>query len=72
MEQNQVAQNIAANNLSSATYLLNFLIRLWTDMVDEEFKVLENAISPVISDSTDQVGGGGEGVWFQSHIGVTH
>ena len=55
MEQNQVAQAVAANNLSSATYLLNFLIHLWTDMVDEEFKVLENAISPIISDSMEQV-----------------
>ena len=55
MEQNQVAQAVAANNLSSATYLLNFLIRLWTDMVDEEFKVLENAISPIIGDSMEQV-----------------
>ncbi|KAK7506674.1 hypothetical protein BaRGS_00002149 [Batillaria attramentaria] len=54
VEQNQMAQAVSANNLSSGTYLLNFLIRLWTDMTDDEFKVLENSISPVISDSTEQ------------------
>ncbi|KAL8618805.1 hypothetical protein ACOMHN_000233 [Nucella lapillus] len=54
VEQNQLAQAVAANNLSSATYLLNLLICLWTDMVDEEFRVLENAISPYISDGSLQ------------------
>lgn len=54
VEQNQLAQAVAGNNLSSATYLLNFLVRLWTDMTDAEFKVLENSISPVVSDSTEQ------------------
>lgn len=54
VEQNQMAQVVAANNLSSGTYLLNLLIRLWTDMTEEEFKVQENAVSPVVSDSADQ------------------
>ncbi|KAK7112873.1 protein PTHB1-like isoform X2 [Littorina saxatilis] len=54
VEQNQMAEAVAANNLSCGTYLLNFLIRLWTDMTDEEFKVLENAVSPVVSESAEQ------------------
>ena len=55
LEEIYKAQTVAANNLSSATYLLNFLICLWTDMSEEESKLLEGAISPVVYNGTDQV-----------------
>lgn len=50
-----MSQAVAANNLSSATYLLNLLIRLWLNLSNEEFAVLETTISPVVSDSAEQV-----------------
>lgn len=56
MEENSQAERLAANNLSSATYLLNILLKLWLDMSDEEFKVLEATLSPIVSSSEDQVG----------------
>lgn len=50
-----LAQQKAANNLSSGTYLLNFLLRLWADMTDEEVKILNSTLSPVVSSCDDQV-----------------
>ena len=46
---------VAALNLSSATALFTYLIKLWTSMSEEEYKVLLNCVSPVVSSSTDQV-----------------
>lgn len=46
---------VAALNLSSATSLFTYLIKLWTSMSEEEYKVLLNCVSPVVSSSTDQV-----------------
>uniref|UniRef100_A0A2C9K7V7 PTHB1 N-terminal domain-containing protein n=1 Tax=Biomphalaria glabrata TaxID=6526 RepID=A0A2C9K7V7_BIOGL len=54
VEENSQAERLAANNLSSATYLLNILLKLWLDMSDEEFKVLEATLSPIVSSSEDQ------------------
>ncbi|XP_071103490.1 protein PTHB1-like [Haliotis cracherodii] len=54
VEENRRAQEVAATNLSSATHLLNFLIKIWTDMTDDEFQVLESAVSPIVNDSEQQ------------------
>ncbi|XP_031552881.1 protein PTHB1-like [Actinia tenebrosa] len=40
--------------LSCATRLINFLIKLWTNMSDKEFEVLETVMSPIVSQTEDQ------------------
>ena len=50
-----MAEMVAGNNLSSGTYLLNFLLKLWVDMSDDEFKVLESTLSPIVNTSEEQV-----------------
>ncbi|XP_041374621.1 protein PTHB1-like [Gigantopelta aegis] len=54
VEDNSNAQQVAANNLSSGTYLVNLLIKLWMDLTDEEFRVLESTLSPIVNDSDQQ------------------
>ncbi|KAH9495744.1 Protein PTHB1 [Bulinus truncatus] len=54
VEENSHAERLAANNLSSATYLLNLLLKLWLDMSDTEFNVLESTLSPIVISSEDQ------------------
>ncbi|XP_068751344.1 protein PTHB1-like isoform X1 [Montipora capricornis] len=44
----------AASNLSCGTRLVNFLIKLWTNMSDKDFEVLQSALSPEVSESEDQ------------------
>lgn len=57
IEGNTAEQELAANSLSCATRLLNFLIRLWypDDMTDEEFDTLNTVLSPTVSISEHQV-----------------
>ena len=55
VDENSMAEMVAGNNLSSGTYLLNFLLKLWVDMADDEFKVLEATLSPVVNISEEQV-----------------
>jgi hypothetical protein len=50
-----MSQEIAACSLSSATHLFNFLIKVWTNMSDEEYKVLLSTITPIVTDSLDNV-----------------
>ncbi|GFO18472.1 protein pthb1-like isoform x1 [Plakobranchus ocellatus] len=54
VDENSVAEMVSANNLSSGTYLLNLLLKLWVDMVEEEFRVLETTLSPVVNASEEQ------------------
>lgn len=56
IEGNTAEQELAANSLSCATRLLNFLIRLWypDDMTDEEFDTLNTVLSPTVSISEHQ------------------
>ncbi|KAL5005570.1 hypothetical protein ScPMuIL_016728 [Solemya velum] len=54
VEENNECEAIAANSLSSGIQLFNHILRLWTNMSDEEFKVLQNSISPIVSDSMEQ------------------
>ncbi|CAC5377885.1 BBS9 [Mytilus coruscus] len=53
IEDNKTSQEIAACGLSSGTHLFNYIIKLWTNMSDEEYKVLLNTITPVVTDSLD-------------------
>ncbi|ESO84549.1 hypothetical protein LOTGIDRAFT_222053 [Lottia gigantea] len=55
IEDNDHAQNVTSNNLSSGTYLLNYLIKLWLDLSEEEFNILTAAITPRVNDN-DQHG----------------
>ncbi|XP_064646409.1 protein PTHB1-like [Lineus longissimus] len=43
-----------SSSLSAATYLLNLLILLWTNMSDKEFYVLQSSLCPQVNDSEDQ------------------
>lgn len=54
IEENNQSQEVAALSLSSATSLFNYLIKLWTNMSEEEYKVLQQCVSPVVSSSTEQ------------------
>lgn len=54
VEDNTKSQEAAANSLNCGTRLFNFLIRLWTSMSDDEFKVLEQTITPIVPNSQDQ------------------
>lgn len=55
IEENNQSQEVAALSLSSATSLFNYLIKLWTNMSEEEYKVLQQCVSPVVFSSTEQV-----------------
>ncbi|KAM7442291.1 Protein PTHB1 [Porites harrisoni] len=44
----------AGANLSCGTRLINFLIKLWTNMSDKDFEVLQTALSPEVSESEEQ------------------
>ncbi|RUS77451.1 hypothetical protein EGW08_014789 [Elysia chlorotica] len=54
VDENSTAEMVSSNNLSAGTYLLNLLLRLWVDMSDEEFRVLEATLSPVVNASEEQ------------------
>ena len=54
-EENLRVQDQRASSLSAATRMLNMLIRLWSDMSDHEFSILEAALTPVVTENGDQV-----------------
>ncbi|XP_033728305.1 protein PTHB1-like isoform X1 [Pecten maximus] len=54
VEDNNKSQDMAANSLNCGTRLFNLLIRLWTSMSDDEFKVLQQTITPVVPSSQEQ------------------
>ncbi|XP_067018157.1 protein PTHB1-like [Acropora muricata] len=45
---------MVASNLSCGTRLLNLLIKLWTNMSDKDFEILQTVLSPEVSESEDQ------------------
>ncbi|PFX24103.1 protein PTHB1-like [Stylophora pistillata] len=53
-EECERAIEAAAYNLSCGTRLINFLIKLWTNMSDKDFEVLQTALSPEVSESQEQ------------------
>ncbi|KAJ7390596.1 Protein PTHB1 [Desmophyllum pertusum] len=65
-EECERAIETAAYNLSCGTRLINFLIKLWTNMTDKDFEVLQTALSPEVSESEDQ---GWEEI---TDAGITH
>ncbi|KAK3791729.1 hypothetical protein RRG08_011523 [Elysia crispata] len=54
VDENSTAEMVSANNLSAGTYLLNLLLKLWVDMAEEEFRVLETTLSPIVNASEEQ------------------
>lgn len=46
---------IASSALSCGTNLFNYIMKLWTNMSDKEYEVLQSSISPIIVD-TQEVG----------------
>ncbi|KAL3855651.1 hypothetical protein ACJMK2_014858 [Sinanodonta woodiana] len=65
-EDNNGALLLASHNLSAGTSLFNLLIKLWSNMSDAEYEVLQRIISPVVSDNVEQG-------WEESvDIAVTH
>lgn len=55
IEDKRLEQRRAANLLSCATRLLNLLLKLWLELTDKEMGVLENCLTPVITESEEQV-----------------
>lgn len=55
IQENNVALEIAANALTCATNLFNFILKLWTNMSEEEFDVLRSSITPLVVDTLDVV-----------------
>lgn len=55
IEENNISMATASNALCCATNLFNYIVKLWTNMSDEEFGVLESSITPQVSDTQDQV-----------------
>jgi len=53
-EECERAIEAAAANLSCGTRLVNCLIKLWTNMTDKDFEVLQTALSPEVSESEEQ------------------
>ncbi|XP_059177174.1 protein PTHB1-like [Physella acuta] len=53
-EETRRAELLAASHLSSGTYLINFLLKLWLDLSEEEFQVLQSAMTPVVGTCEDQ------------------
>ena len=55
IEADQYKLRKAAASLSCATCMLNLLVKLWQAMTEDEFVVLEGALSPVVCDNGQQV-----------------
>ncbi|KAL4217063.1 Protein PTHB1 [Mactra antiquata] len=53
IQDNNLALEVASNSLSCATNLFNFVIKLWTNMSDEEYEVLKSSITPLVVDTLD-------------------
>ncbi|XP_032228416.1 protein PTHB1 isoform X2 [Nematostella vectensis] len=53
-EECERAIEASSNALSCATRLINYLIKLWTNMSDKEFEALQMVLSPRVSQSEDQ------------------
>lgn len=53
-EQVQVALHHSGNSLAMATKLFIFLIKLWNQLTPDQFKVLEDSLTPCVPDSLEQ------------------
>lgn len=57
-EDNKKTLYRAATNLSSATRLLNYLVKLSCDLSDTDYDVLQSVLTPHIIDNGEQVRAG--------------
>ena len=55
IQENNLALEVSSNALCCASNLFNFILKLWTNMSDEEYKVLQSSITPLVVDSLDVV-----------------
>lgn len=55
IQENDLALEVASNALSCATNLFNFILKIWTNMSDEEYGVLRSCITPLVVDTLDTV-----------------
>ena len=55
IEENSISMETSSNALCCGTNLFNYIIKLWTNMSDEEFAVLESSVTPQVADTQDQV-----------------
>lgn len=53
IQENDLALEVASNSLSCATNLLNFILKIWTNMSEEEYDVLRSSITPLVVDTLD-------------------
>ncbi|CAH1790036.1 unnamed protein product [Owenia fusiformis] len=51
IDENSQKQSIVSNHLSCAVQLLNYIVKVWLDMSDSEFHVLQGSLTPVICDN---------------------
>ena len=55
IEENNISMETSSNALCCGTNLFNYVIKLWTNMSDEEFAVLESSVTSRVADTQDQV-----------------
>ena len=55
VEENNRYRDQCAANLSAAVKLINLLIRLWQNLNDTEFAILEQAMTPNVHDAKEHV-----------------
>ena len=55
IEENSISMETSSNALCCGTNLFNYIVKLWTNMSDDEFTVLESCVTPQVADTQDQV-----------------
>ncbi|XP_052813611.1 protein PTHB1-like [Mya arenaria] len=53
IQENDLQLEVAANALSCATNLFNFILKLWTNMSEEEFAVLQSSVTGLVVDTLE-------------------
>ena len=55
IQENDLQLEVASNALACATNLFNFILKLWTNMSEEEFSVLQASVTPLVVDTLEAV-----------------
>ncbi|KAH3751560.1 hypothetical protein DPMN_186127, partial [Dreissena polymorpha] len=53
IQENDIHLEVASNALCCATNLFNFILKLWTNMSEEEFAVLQASVTPLVVDTLE-------------------